>query len=156
MVIFVTNILAVIVLGVIVWRRGRDRRPWMAPAGRSLLIAGLVVLGLVAAVYLVFGVGEMLGDVAGGAGHLIELLAVGALLILAWMRPLEGGIAIFACGVLSALGFFTAMLSAGPIPQFSMISPALMITSLPQVLSGGLLFAAGMLGRKTAGTPAQG
>ncbi len=155
MIIFVTNILAVIALGVIVWKRGRDRRPGTVPLARGLQIAGLFVLSLVALVYVFFGVGEMMEGMEGGAGHLIELLAVVVLLALAWLRPLEGGIAFIACGVISALGFFAAMLAAGPAPRFSMISPALLITSLPQVISGALLFVAGMLGRKTSGMQAQ-
>ncbi len=154
MVIFISSILAVIVLAVVVWRRGRDRRTWMVPAARGLQIAGLVVLSLVALIFLAFGVGEMSGGIAGGEGHLIELVPIVALLVLAWLRPLEGGLTLIACGVISALGFIVGMLSAGGSPQFSMISPALLITSLPQLISGILFFAAGLIGNKRTGVPA--
>jgi hypothetical protein len=149
--IFITSILAVIVLGAILWRRGRDRRTWTVPAARGLQIAGMVVLSLVALVFLVFGVGEMSGGIEGGAGHLIELLPVVALLILACMRPLEGGLVLFTCGVLSALELSAGMLFLGGAPQLSMSSPALLIIALPQVISGALFFTAGLLGTGRTG-----
>jgi hypothetical protein len=46
------------------------------------------------AIFLLFGVGEMAAAIS-GAGHLLQVAVAALLGILAWMRPLEGGVALF-------------------------------------------------------------
>jgi hypothetical protein len=133
------NLLAIAVMGVLVLRQGRDRTVGSVPLARWLVIAGLVPLGLQVAILLLFGVGEMASGDLSGAGHLLPAAATGLLGLLAWRRPLEGGVALLVVGLLSAAGF------SDPT--------ALLILAAPQIVSGGLFLAGGVLARR-ATTPA--
>ena len=136
MVIFLADIVAIAALGFIVLRRGRDRRAGSTRAAHWLRIGGLVPLGLQVAVFLPFGVGEMAGGDLSGAVHLLQAAVPTLLGILAWMRPLEGGAALCAVGVVDiATSFFVAE------------SPPIMMDGVPQVVSGALFLVSGMLTR---------
>jgi len=93
MILFFANIVAIAVVGILVLRRGRDRRVESIKSARWLRIAGLVPLGLQVAISLVFGIGEMASGDLSGAAHLLQAAVITLLGVLAWMRPLEGGIA---------------------------------------------------------------
>ena len=142
MVGFWPNIAVIVVLGFLVWRRGRDRRVAGVPLARWLRIAALVPLVLQGLVFVFFGLGEMLGGDLSGAGHLVELAVLVLLAILAWLRPLEGGLALLAVGVLQAATMAAAFAAA---PPGAVMSPALAILAVPAVLSGVLFFLAGLL-----------
>ena len=98
------------------------------------MIAGLVPLGLQVAILLLFGLGEMASGDLSGAGHLLPAAATGLLGLLAWRRPLEGGSALLGVGLVSAAGFSAPS--------------ALLIMAAPQVVSGALFLAGGLLGRR--------
>ncbi|MBK8902447.1 MAG: hypothetical protein IPM53_14770 [Anaerolineaceae bacterium] len=97
--------LAVVVLGILVWQRGHEVHTWETRAGRTWLIAGLVLVGLHAVFHLVFAIGEMAGGDMSGAGHLGPVIAMVLLGWFAWRRPLEGGIVILALGLVVAAYF---------------------------------------------------
>jgi hypothetical protein len=145
--IFIANIVAVAVVGFLVLRCGRDQRVGNIKAAHWLRIAGLIPLGLQVLIYLVFGIGEMASGELGGAMHLLEAIVIALLGMLAWMRPLEGGIALFVCGTFSAIGFIVALVASGPLPEGAVISSSVIITAVPQIVSGVLFFIAGMLAR---------
>ena len=136
MILFLADIVAIAAVGLLVWRRGRDRRVGSVRSAQWLRIAGLVPLGLQVAFLLLFGIGEMASGHLSGAGHLLPAAASALLALLAWMRPLEGGVALIIAGVVTAI----------PVISSGVISPALFIMAAPQVVSGALFLAAGMLG----------
>jgi hypothetical protein len=146
---FLANIVVIVVVGWIVWRRGRDRRVDSIPSPLGLRIAALIPLVPQAAIYLLFGVAEMVGGDLSGGMHLLQLAVIVLPAILAWMRPLEGGIGLVLAGVASAVPFISAMATAGS-SEPTVVSPALLILAVPQILSGVLFFIAGMLGRRVA------
>lgn len=152
---FLANIVAIAAVGFLVLRRGRDQRAGGIRSAHWLRIAGLIPLGLQVLIYLVFGIGEMTSGDLGGAGHLLQVAVTALLGMLAWMRPLEGGIALFVCGALSVIGLIVALVPSGPLPEGAVLSPALMITAVPQIVSGVLFFIARLLARR-ATTPEAG
>jgi len=105
MITLIAYFLAVIVLGLIVWQRGRDVRVGETRVGRTLLIAGLIFMGLQAALHLFFAIGEMAGGDMSGAGHLVPVIAIVLLGLLVWRLPLEGGVVVFLLGIL-VLAYF--------------------------------------------------
>ena len=147
--IFIANIVAVAVVGFLVLRRGHDQRVGNIKAAHWLRIAGLIPLGLQVLIYLVFGIGEMASGELGGAMHLLEAIVIALLGMLAWMRPLEGGIALFVCGALSRIGFIVALVASGSLPEGAVISSSVIITAVPQIVSGVLFFIAGSLSRRS-------
>jgi hypothetical protein len=147
MILFLANIVAIVVVGLLVLRRGRDQRAGSIRPAHWLRIAGLIPLGLQVAIFLLFGIGEVASDDLSGAGHLVQVAVAGLLGTLAWMRPLEGGIALFVCGALSAASFIVGVVTSPRPTEPTVISPALMIMAVPQLVSGVLFFIAGMLAR---------
>jgi hypothetical protein len=147
---FLANIVVIVVVGWIVLRRGRDRRVESISSPLGLRIAALIPLVPQGAIYLLFGVAEMVGGDLSGGMHLLQLAVIVLLAILAWMRPLEGGIGLVLAGVASAVPFISAMATAGSSAEPTVVSPALLILAVPQILSGVLFFIAGMLGRRVA------
>ncbi len=147
MILFLINILAIVAVGIFVLRRGRDQRVGSIKSAHWLRIAGLVPLGLQVAIFLLFGIGEMASGDLSGAGHLLQVAVAVLLGILAWMRPLEGGGALFVGAILFIVSF---MIGSTPPPELSVISPAIMILAAPQIVSGALFSIAGMLARRAA------
>lgn len=148
MVLFLANLVAIVVVGAFVWRRGRDRRIEGARLARRLRRAGLVPLGLQVAILLLFGIGEMAAGDTSGAGHLPEALVVVLLAAVAWLRPLEGGIALLASGILFTI---SVLISVAP-PQAARIISALGILAAPQIISGALFSMAGLVARRAGET----
>ncbi len=151
--LFIANILAVAVIGVLVLSRGPDRSVANMRSARWLRITALFALGLPVAILLLFGIGEMAGGEVGGGMHLLELIIIAALGILAWMRPVAGGIALLICGALSAAGF-TAFILSQPPPEGSAVSLSVVIVAVPQMISGALFLMAGLSGRRATTTHA--
>jgi hypothetical protein len=148
--VFLFNILAIVVMGILVWRRGRDQRVGSITAAHWLRIAGLMPLGLEVAILLFFGFGEMGSGDLSGMSHLLPAVPIVLLGILAWLRPLEGGIALFAGGALFVIIFLTSLAASTPGPGITGISSAMMIMAVPQLVSGGLFFIAGLLGKRAS------
>jgi hypothetical protein len=152
MIIFLANIVAIAAVGFLVLRRGRDQRDGSIRSAHWLRIAGFIPLGLQVAILLLFGIGEMASGDLSGAGHLLQVAVTALLGILAWMRPLEGGVALFGGAALFIVGFIVGVVTSVPLPESTVISPAIMIMAAPQIVSGVLFFIAGMLAR-SATTP---
>ncbi|MBU0491083.1 MAG: hypothetical protein KKA73_02085 [Chloroflexi bacterium] len=146
--IFIANIVAVAVVGFRVLRCGRDKRVGNAKAAHWLRIAGLIPLGLQVLIYLFFGMGEMASGEPGSAMHLLEAIVIALLGTLAWMRPLGGGIALLVCGTFSAISFIVALVASGPLPEGAVTSSSVIITAVPQIISGVLFFIAGILSQR--------
>jgi hypothetical protein len=146
--VFFFNIVAIVIMGLLVWRRGRDQRVGSIKAAHWLRIAGLIPLGLEVAILLFFGFGEMGSGDLSGVSHLLPAVAIVLLGILAWLRPLEGGIALFAGGALFIIIFFASLAASTPGPSITGISSAIMILAVPQLVSGVLFFIAGLLSRR--------
>ncbi len=144
----IVNIVAVVILGFLLLRLGRERRSGNASAVLWLKIVGLLLLGIQVVIYLIFGLGEMTSGDLTGAVHLVSLVVVVLLGIMAWLRPFEGGIVLFVFGFLSAASFLITVFSSGPLPQSSLLSSGIMITAVPQVISGILFFIAGLFTRR--------
>ena len=120
------NIIAIVVVGVVAVLRGRDQRVGRIGWVRGLLIVGLIPLGLQAVIFLLFGAAEIASGDLSGAGHLVSLAATVLLAVLAWKRPIEGGIALLIVGIA-----ISAQLSD-------------MIMAAPQIVSGGLFLVGGI------------
>ena len=146
--LLITNVVAIAVVGFLVLRRGRDPHAGSVRSARWLRIAGLIPLGLQVAILLLFGMGEMASGDPSGAGHLLQVAVTVLLGALAWMRPLEGGIALFLCGVVAAIGVVVAIVASGPLPEGAVISSSGIIIPVPQIVSGMLFFIARTLGRR--------
>jgi hypothetical protein len=111
---------------------------------KGLKIAALVPLGWMAAVLLLFAVGETLGGDWSGVGHLLSLAFVGLVMWLGWKRPLWGGILLLAGAIFETITF------AGALGNPQAWLPPFLIMILPLILSGLLLLGAARLERKAA------
>ena len=107
-------------------------------AAKIWKIIGLLPVGLLGLIFLLFGVGETIegGLASGGWAHLIELLILVAVMWLGWKRPLWGGILFLAA----------ALLSGGPMlpmffvrPSENIFNSGLILLVLIPALSGCLL-----------------
>ena len=132
------SILAIAVLGFLVFRRGEDPRVNGISQARWLLVAALIPLALQVVIFLLFGIGEMASGDLSGAGHLIPAVSSVILAFLAWKRPLEGGAALLIAGVVSLAGLREAA--------------AILILAVPQIISGPLYLVGGMIAREVAGS----
>lgn len=146
--VFFFNIVAILIMGILIWRLGRDQRVGSIKAAHWLRIAGLVPLAAEVAILLLFGFGEMGSGDLSGVSHLLPAVAIVLLAILAWLRPLEGGIALFAGGAFFIILFLANLAASVPGPGITAISSAVMIMALPQIVSGVLFFIAGLLSRR--------
>ena len=140
---FFLNLVCIGVMGFLVWHRGCDQRVGSIRSAHWLRIAAFILLGLQVAIFLVFGIGEMASGGLGGVAHLLPAAAIVLLGILAWMRPLEGGVTLFTAAAI----FLVSLLASIPGRGFDAVSPVIMITAVPQIVSGVLFFTAGMLAR---------
>ena len=128
------NIVAIVIVGFFVIRHGRDPRVVTLRRAHGLRITALIPLGFQVAIFLLFAVGEMTAGDLSGAGHLLQVAVVAPLGMLAWMRPFEGGIALFVVGIVIAISFLT----------IEVMIPALAILASPHLVSGVLFFLAGV------------
>jgi hypothetical protein len=114
-------LIAVASLGFIAWRKPADKAVNQHPSGRWFVWAGMLVLALYAAFYLLFFFGEVFGGEPSGVIHLPPALLVIALIYLAYRRPRESGTMLTGLGVLAAAFYLfrgnwsTALLIAAPI-----------------------------------------
>jgi hypothetical protein len=116
----------------------------MVKTVKGLKIAAMIPLGLIALIYLVFGIGESLGGEPGGWMHLVELVILGLVMWLCWKFPLWGGVLLL---VFSLVGGMQLLLVA-PHSLSPATSPVVLIRYLPMALSGILLLAAWWVKRK--------
>lgn len=140
---------ACIVMGIILIRRGRDQGAGSPRSAQLLRIAALLPFAVQIGILLVFGFGEIVGGDWSGAIHLLAAIAIATAGALAWMRPFEGGLVLLACGLLSALGFLVPAFASGSLPEGARLSPALLITAVPVIISGVLFFLSARLARRS-------
>ena len=127
------HVVAILVVGFLVWGWGRDLRVGTHKTAKGLRIVGLVPLGLQFGFFLLFAFGEMAGGDFSGASHLLQAVGPALLAVLAWMRPFEGGVALIVAG----------LVSAAAIPD---LTDSLILAG-PDILSGILFTTAGLLAR---------
>ncbi len=140
--ILLPNLLALIGVVWIVLRRGRDERVAASRPARWLRMAGLLLLIGQVAVLALFGLGEIAAGDWSGAVHGLQLALTVGLAVVAFSRPLEGGLALLAA----------SLAVAAALPGLRLTSPAALILAAPQGIAGLLLFLAGRLaGRPTGG-----
>ena len=128
------NALAIVIVGFVLVRQGRDQRAREHPTARRLMIAALIPLGLQVGIYLLFGLGEMASGDVSGAGHLLPAVGTLALALLSWRRPIEGGAALLVVGIVSRADVSDAT--------------ALLIMGAPQIVSGLLFLLAGWIAQR--------
>ncbi|MHC4811188.1 MAG: hypothetical protein ACYTEV_12615 [Planctomycetota bacterium] len=118
--VLAVNLGALAVLAWRVWRVGHDFGGEGDRAGFVLKTAAVVLLSMQAGVLAMFGVGEILGGDPSGAGHLVTLAFVAALAMLAWRRPLDGGVALLVVAAANTTLFRT------PVAFGIMVAPHLL------------------------------
>lgn len=143
MALLLANLIAIVVLGILVLRRGSDPRIKSSTPARVLRIVACIILGIPLVVFLIFGIGEMVGGDLSGGMHLVEAL-VG---ILAWKRPFEAGI-ILCLSSLALGGFFLINLLADHVREGPINFHSLLILVLPTLITGILFLSAGIMARR--------
>ncbi len=112
-----------------------------------LKIIGLLPIGLLAFVSLVFGIGESVGGDLSGLMHLVPFVLMGLAMWLCWKYPLWGGIVLLTLALFRALALLPELFLR---PPGSVWSPSLFMLILIPAISGGLFLYAGLLERRTA------
>lgn len=111
-----------------------------------LKIIGLVPIGLIALVYLIFGIGESAGGDLSGLMHLVPFVIMGLAMWLCWKRPLWGGILLLAMALFRVLALIPELFLR---PPGSIWNSSLFVLILIPAISGGLFLYAGLLERKS-------
>lgn len=132
--ILAINLAALAALAWEVRRRGPDDRGAADRLGMLLKMAAMLLLSMQAGVMAMFGFGEILGGDPSGAGHLVTLAFVAAMALLAWRRPLEGGVALLVIAAANTVLFHA------PVAFGIMVAP--------HGLAGAGLLLAGWRGRR--------
>ncbi len=125
------SILAIAIVGFVLFRKGGDQRVHEHRTASRLMIVGLIPLGLQIAIFMLFGLGEMASGELSGAGHLLPAVATLVLMLLSWKRPIEGGAALFVIGAVTTTDFSD--------------TTALLIMAAPQIFSGLMFLLAGWI-----------
>ena len=133
MAVFLADFVAILVVGYLFLRRGRDQKVRQSRTARWLLVAALIPLGLQVAIFLLFGIGEIASGDLSGVGHLLPVVSAALLGLLSWQRPQEGGVALFLVGVVTTAGLSD--------------TTATLIMAAPQIVSGLLFLIGGMIAR---------
>ena len=129
----IASIVLIALVGAVTLRVGLDRRAHDSGWCPAAMGVGLIPLGIQIAVLGLFGFGEMASGDLSGSGHLISLAISLLLGVLAWLRPIEGGLALLAVG-------------ATTYPLYN-DATARWILAAPQVISGAVLLLAGVAAR---------
>lgn len=112
---------------------------------KSLKIIGLLPVGFLLAVSLIFAVGESAGGDLSGLMHLVPVIVLGVAIWLCWRLPLWGGVLLLAMALFRALALIPELFLR---PPGSVWSPSLVMLILVPAISGGLFLYAGLLERK--------
>lgn len=113
---------------------------------KTLKIIGLLPVGLLLLVYLVFGIGEAASGDVGGWMHLVQFAIVGVAIWLCWKYPLWGGILLLAMALFRVLALIPELFLR---PPGSIWNSSLFVLILIPAISGGLFLYAGLLERKS-------
>jgi len=112
---------------------------------QTLKIAGLVVIGLVIAILLLFGIGEMASGDLSGLSHVIPAIVLGGVAVLSLKTVRGSGVTLMVLGVFIAVFFLMQT-----VPFQSRLT-AILLTGGPILLGGLLLVAASGLNEKPEG-----
>lgn len=141
--LFLVELVGLVMLAFVRWRRGPEPRVSAVRSARWLRLAALIVLGLQGLLFVVFAAGEIVGGDWSGAGHLLQLAPVVALGWLVWSRPLETGVVLLLSGVLYGL----MTLAAVPVEPGAVRSMGVVLLAGPHVVAGVLALLAGLAAR---------
>ncbi len=108
---------------------------------KGLKITALVLMILVAAFFMLMGVGEMLGGDLSGMGHLPPVVLIAFMMWLGWKKPLAGGLTMSLLGVLISVYFFIVVNRPADKPI------AMLIMGGPFILFGLFFLAAAFFER---------
>jgi hypothetical protein len=112
----------------------------MAPVPhRKLKVAALVLLGLPAAVLVLFLAGETVGGDATGLQHLVQLAPLAILGGVAWRYPRAGGLALIVIGLVLAV-LYPWVFGGFPLSTVVLVE---MLLFAPPIVAGLLFVAAG-------------
>lgn len=100
---------------------------------------GLIPAGFFLGLWLLFGLGEVLGGDTSGLSHLIPAILMIILVLVSWRWPRAGGLAMLALGIIVAITLY----SITPNPAGRMTGS--LLTSGPFLVSGLLFFISGWL-----------
>lgn len=114
---------------------------------KILKILGLLPIGFLSLVILVFGIGESSGGDLGGLMHIVQFVILGLAMWLCWKYPLWGGILLLAMTLFRTLALIPELFLR---PPGSIWSPSLFIWTFLPAIPGGLFLYAGLLERKAA------
>ncbi len=114
-------------------------------AARILKIIGLLPIGFLSLVSLVFGIGESTGGDLSGLMHLVPFALLALAVWLCWKYPLWGGILLLAMALFRALALIPELFLR---PAGSIWNSGLFLLILIPAISGGLFLYAGLLERK--------
>jgi peptidoglycan/LPS O-acetylase OafA/YrhL len=105
-------------------------------------IAASFILGLTAIFWLVTSLGQMMAGVPREGNNLVIMAGVVVLALLAWKRPLLGGILLSVFGVILAMYFFL-------LPtDLQTITPHLLLMSTPVTIAGLIFIEADWTSKK--------
>ena len=114
---------------------------------KTLKIIGLLPIGFLALVSLVFGIGESTGGDMSGLMHLVPFAIAALAMWLCWKYPLWGGILLLAMALFRILVLIPELFLR---PAGSTWNPGLFLLILIPAISGGSFLYAGLLERKAA------
>ncbi|HLO16045.1 MAG TPA: hypothetical protein VK206_14530 [Anaerolineales bacterium] len=106
---------------------------------------GLLPIGFISLVSLIFGIGESAGGDLGALMHLVPFVIMGLAMWLCWKLPLWGGVLLLAFALFRILAL---------VPEFFLRPPGsiwnfgLFLLILIPAISGGLFLYAGLLKRR--------
>jgi hypothetical protein len=112
---------------------------------QTLKIVGILPIGLIMLVSLVFGIGESLGGEVSGLMHLIPVVLIGLAIWLGWSYPLWAGILLLAMALFRILALIPELFLRPPGSTWN--ASLFWLMAIPAI-SGGLFLYAGLLERK--------
>jgi len=147
----ILTVVAIVVLAVIVFRRGADKVVVSNKHAKWVLRSALILMGIYAIFWLIFGIGEMISGDLSGVIHLIPAIMIVALMLLALRRPMEGGVVLAVLGVLASVYYFAAIARG-----WAFKVQAALVGGVPYFVFGLLFLAAVALARRKQKLPVQG
>ena len=134
---------ALVVLAIVVFRRGADGVIASSKHATWVLRGALVLMAIYTAFWLFVGIAEMTSGDLSGVIHLVPAIMLVGLMFLARRRPIEGGVVLVVLGVLASVYFFAAT-HGGSAFQIQ----AALFGGAPYVVFGLLFLAAAALAQR--------
>jgi hypothetical protein len=109
----ILTVVAILVLAIIVFRRGPDEVTVSNKQAKWVLRGALVLMGIYAVFWLFFGISEMISGDLSGVIHLVPAIMLVVLMFLARRLPVEGGVVLVILGVLASAYYIIAAIHGG-------------------------------------------